>query len=522
MSGGPGSGLYKSTDGGDTWTKLEGHGLPTPPLGKIGLAMSPRDSSRVYALIETNSNHDFAKLDQHQGVLWRSDDGGDTWAMVNADHTLAQRPNYYTRMAVEPDNANEVDFMATQHSVSLDGGATIKRGSAGGDNHDIWIDPTLPDRIIVGNDGGVNISLNRGKTWFRPNLPIAQMYHAYTDNEIPYHVMGNRQDGSSERGPSNSLTGGEIPIGEWHAVGGCESGFAVPDPKDPDVVWSGCYEGILDRYDDRTGHSRNVSVWPDDPEGWPAGELKYRFQWTFPIAISPFDHDTVYVGSQHVHKTTDGGQSWTVISPDLTTNDKTMQQTMGGLTPDDASPTYGSVLFAIAESPLEPGVIWAGSNDGLVHVTRDGGAHWTNVTANLPNLPPSGTISNIEPSRYAKGTAYLTVDRHQLDDPTPYVYKTTDYGRTWTSIAVEPAPPHPGLRARRARGPEASGACSTSAPRTPSTCRSTTARAGSRCRATCPTRRCTGSPCRSTSTTSSSRPTAAASGSWTTSRPCSR
>jgi photosystem II stability/assembly factor-like uncharacterized protein len=435
VSGGPGSGLYKSTDEGDTWTKLEGHGLPTPPLGKIGLAMSPRDSNRVYALIETNSNHDFQKLDQHQGVLWRSDDGGDTWTMVNADHTLVQRPNYYTRMAVEPDNANEVDFMAMQHSVSLDGGVTTERGSAGGDNHDIWIDPLLPDRIIVGNDAGVNISLNRGKTWFRPNLPIAQMYHAYTDDEIPYHVMGNRQDGSSERGPSNSLTRGPIPIGEWHSVGGCESGFAVPDPKDPNVIWSGCYEGILDRYDDRTGHARNVSVWPDDPEGWPAGELKYRFQWTFPIAISPFDHDTVYAGSQHVHKTTNGGQSWTVISPDLTTNDPKMQLKMGGLTPDDASPTYGSVLFAIAESPIEQGVIWAGSNDGLVHVTRDGGAHWTNVTAGLPNLPPSGTISNIEPSRYAKGKAYLTVDRHQLDDPAPYVYKTTDYGRTWTSIA---------------------------------------------------------------------------------------
>ncbi len=435
VSGGPGGGLYKSTDGGDTWKKLEGHGLPAPPLGKIGLAMSPRDSNRVYALIETNSNHDFAKLEEHQGVLWRSDDGGGTWTMVNADHTLTQRPNYYSRMAVEPDDANEVDFMATQHSVSLDGGVTIKRGSAGGDNHDIWIDPKLPDRIIVGNDGGVNISLNRGKTWFRPNLPIAQMYHVYTDNEIPYHVMGNRQDGSSERGPSNSLTGGRIPIGEWHAVGGCESGFAVPDPSDPDVIWSGCYEGILDRYDDRTGHSRNVSVWPDDPEGWPAGELKYRFQWTFPIAISPFDHDTVYVGSQHVHKTTNGGQSWTVVSPDLTTNDKKMQQKMGGLTPDDASPTYGSVLFAIAESPLEAGVVWAGSNDGLVHVTRDGGAHWTDVTANLPNLPPSGTVSNIEPSRHAKGAAYLTVDRHQLGDSTPYVYKTADYGRTWTSIA---------------------------------------------------------------------------------------
>jgi len=325
--------------------------------------------------------------------------------------------------------------MAMQHSISLDGGVTISRGSAGGDNHDIWIDPKLPDRIVVGNDGGISISLNRGKTWFRPRLPIAQMYHVYTDNEVPYHVMGNRQDGSSQRGPSNSLTGDSIPIGEWHSVGGCESGFAVPDPEEPEIIYSGCYEGILDRYDERTGHSRTISVWPDNPEGWPAAELKYRFQWTFPIAISPFDHNTVYVGSQHVHKTTNGGQSWTVISPDLTTNDKSKQQKMGGLTPDDASPTYAAVLFAIAESPVERGVIWAGSNDGRVHVTRDGGQTWNDVTASIPGLPPWGTISNIEPSRHGKGTAYLTADLHQVNDPNPYVFKTADYGRTWESIA---------------------------------------------------------------------------------------
>jgi len=437
QSGGPGSGLYKSTDGGDTWTKLEGHGLPKPPLGKIALAMTPRDSNRVYALIETNSNRDFATLDQHQGVLWRSDDAGESWRMANADHTLVQRPNYYTRMAVAPDDADELHFMATQHSVSLDGGATVTRGSAGGDNHDIWIDPKLPDRILVGNDGGISISLTRGQSWYRPRLPIAQMYHVATDTEIPYHVMGNRQDGNSQRGPSNSLTGGDIPIGAWHSVGGCESGFSAPDPADPNIIWSGCYEGILDRYDARTGHSRTVSVWPDNPEGWPAGELKYRFQWTFPIAISPFDHETVYVGSQHVHKTTNGGQTWTVISPDLTTNDKSKQQKMGGLTPDDASPTYAAVLFAIAESPIEQGVIWAGSNDGRLHVTRDAGATWTNVTANIPNLPPWGTFSNVEPSRHATGTAYITVDLHQVNDPNPYVYKTTDYGRTWTSLAAE-------------------------------------------------------------------------------------
>jgi photosystem II stability/assembly factor-like uncharacterized protein len=437
QSGGPGGGLYRSKDGGDTWERLTGSGLPGPPIGKIALAMSPDNSDRVFALIETNSNRDFAPLDEHQGVLWRTDDGGESWTMVNGDHTLAQRPLYYTRMAVAPDDQNELHFLSTAHTISLDGGRTIARGNAGGDNHDMWIDPLLPDRMIVGHDQGVSISTTRGKSWWRPRLPIAQMYHVYTDNQIPYYVYGNRQDGPSSRGPSNSLTFGDIPIGAWHSVGGCESGFAVPDPVDNHIVWSGCYEGILERLDLRTGHSRNVSVWPDNPEGWPAAELDYRFQWTFPIAISPHDHTTVYAGSQHVHQTTDGGHSWTVISPDLTTNDKSKQQKTGGLTPDDASPTYAAVLFAIAESPMEEGLIWAGSNDGQLHVTRDGGANWTNVTSNIPDLPPWGTISNIEPSRYAAGATYITVDFHQVNNNDPFVYKTTDYGQSWRSISSD-------------------------------------------------------------------------------------
>jgi photosystem II stability/assembly factor-like uncharacterized protein len=435
QSGGPGSGLHMSRDGGDTWEELTGNGLPKPPLGKVALAMTPDDSDRIYALIETNSNREFAELDDHQGVLWRSDDGGASWRMVNADHTLVQRPHYYSRVVAAPDDRDEVHFLATSHTTSLDGGISVQRGGAGGDNHDMWIDPLLPDRMVVGNDGGISISTTRGKSWFRPRLPIAQMYHAYTDNRIPYFVYGNRQDGSSYRGPSNSLGGGSIPIGEWRPVGGCESGFAIPDPVDNDVVWSGCYEGILDRHDLRNGQSRTVSVWPDNPEGWPAGELRYRFQWTFPVAISPHDHNRVYVGSQHVHQTTDGGHSWTVVSPDLTTNDKSKQEKTGGLTPDDASPTYAAVLFAIAESPLEEGVIWAGSNDGLVHVTRDGGGSWTNVTGNLPDLPPWGTISNIEVSRHEAGAAYISVDFHQVGIFDPFAYKTTDYGESWTLIS---------------------------------------------------------------------------------------
>ncbi|MCH7562679.1 MAG: sialidase [Gemmatimonadetes bacterium] len=435
-SGGPGSGIHQSRDGGDTWERLEGNGLPSGTMGKIGLAMSPDDSDRIYALIETNSNREYEDLTEHEGVLWRSDDGGRRWRMVNGDHTLAQRPLYYTRAVVAPDNADEVHFLSTAHTKSRDAGESFSREGAGGDNHDMWIDPLLPGRMIVGHDGGVSISTNRGKSWMRPRLPIAQIYHAYTDTRIPYNVYGNRQDGPSQMGPSNSLSGGTIPIGAWQSVGGCESGFAVPDPVDPAIVWSGCYDGILDRYDHRTGHARRVSVWPDNPEGWPAAELRYRFQWTFPVAISPHDHNRVYVGSQHVHQTTDGGQSWQVISPDLTTNDESKQEKTGGLTPDDTSPTYAAVLFAIAESPLEEGVIWAGSNDGLVHVTRDGGLNWVNVTRNMPDLPEWGTVSNVEPSRHAPGTAYVTVDFHQIGNTDPYVYKTEDYGATWRSLAA--------------------------------------------------------------------------------------
>jgi photosystem II stability/assembly factor-like uncharacterized protein len=432
-SGGPESGLWTSRDGGDNWTRLEGSGLPRGTLGKIGLGMTPADPDRVYALIETNSNRDFEPLDEHEGTLWRSDDGGRSWSMVNADHALAQRPLYYTRMAVAPDDPDEVHFMSTVHTKSLDGGVTFTTVS-GGDNHDMWIDPLLPDRMIVGNDQGVRISTDRGRSWYRPLLPIAQMYHVFTDTRVPYNLYGNRQDGPSSGGPSNTLSGGSIPIGAWRSVGGCESGFAVPDTVTNDVVWSGCYEGILDRHELSTGITRTVSVWPDNPEGWAAADVRYRFQWTFPIHISPHDNNTVYVGSQHVHRTTNGGQSWEVISPDLTLNDVSRMQKTGGLTTEDVSPTFASVLFAIAESPVEAGVVWAGSNDGLVHVTRDGGGSWSDVTTNIPDLPERGTVSNIEPSRFDAGAAYITVDFHQLGITDPYVYKTEDFGESWRPL----------------------------------------------------------------------------------------
>lgn len=433
-SGGPGSAIWRSADGGDTWTRLEGRGLPAGPLGKIGLAMSASSSDRIYALIETSANAEFAPVDDRHGVLWRSDDGGAAWEIVNRDHGLMQRPLYYTRTVAAPDDPDEVHFLSTRFSTSTDGGRSVEPNNPGGDHHDMWIDPLDPDRMIVGHDQGLSVSTTRGRSWMRPRLPIAQMYHVYTDNRIPYRVYGNRQDGASQGGPSNSLTRGGIPIGMWHSVGGCESGFAVPDPGDADVVWSGCYDGILERYDHRTGRARNVSVWPDNPEGWPAEDVRYRFQWTFPIAISPHDHNRVYVGSQHVHVTEDGGQSWQVISPDLSSGDASLLQKTGGLTTDDSSPTYAAVLFSIAESPLEPGVVWAGTNDGKLHVTRNGGGDWEDLTPNLGAVPPLGTISNIEPSRHMPGTAYVSVDRHQLGDTSPYILKTEDYGRTWLML----------------------------------------------------------------------------------------
>jgi photosystem II stability/assembly factor-like uncharacterized protein len=423
-SGGPGGGLYMSRDGGLTWRHLKGKGLPDTEIGKVAVAVAPNNSDRVYALIETKDEG-----------LWRSDDGGQSWKHVNHSHALLNRPLYYTRCIVAPDDYNEVYFPATRFHMSLDGGLTLKRfNPAGGDHHDMWIDPQNPDRMIVGNDQVVSISTNRGKSWHGVRLPVAQMYHVYVDNRVPYYVYGNRQDGTSFRGPGNSRTGRKIPSGLWHPVGGFESGFAIPDPVDNNIVWSGNYDGRLDRFDLRTGQSRAVTVWPESIEGWPAADVKYRFQWTFPICISPHDHNKVYVGSQHVHMTTNGGHSWTTISPDLSTNDKSKQQPTGGITVDDVSPLYSCTIFALAESPLRAGLLWAGTNDGLLHVSRDGGSSWTNVTKNIPKLPPWGTISNIEPSRYHAGTCYITVDFHQVNNRDPFIYKTEDFGKKWKPI----------------------------------------------------------------------------------------
>jgi len=450
-SGGPGSGLFKSTDGGATWKRLEDHGLPKPPVGRIAVRVAQRDSERVYALIETGDGVPIDGKTTQSGQLWRSDDGGENWQLVNSDRQIRGRTHYYTREEIAPDNENEVYFFSAAFSRTLDGGHTLTNMPAGpgGDNHEMWIDPTNGDRMAVVNDGGVSISVNRGHTWDHVQLPIAQIYHVTVDDQIPYFVYGNKQDGPSYRGPSNSLQfagfggggggGGQIPRSVWHPVAGSESGFATPDPVDNNIIWSsgtgsGSVGGAMARFDERNRQARDVEVWPEDVSGASAVEVKYRFNWEFPITISPHDHNKVYVGSQYVHVTTDGGNSWQMISPDLTRNDKSRQQISGGLTPDNIGVEYAGTVFAIAESPKEAGVIWAGTNDGLVQITRDGGKNWSDVTKNIPNLPEWGTVSNIEASRYDAGTAYITVDFHQMDNRDPFAYETRDYGRVWTAI----------------------------------------------------------------------------------------
>ncbi|MGH9776525.1 MAG: WD40/YVTN/BNR-like repeat-containing protein [Candidatus Acidiferrales bacterium] len=422
VSGGPGSGLYKSSDGGITWTQLTGHGLPEGVLGRIGIAVGA-DSSRLYALIEAK-----------EGGLYRSDDAGETWQKVTDDHRFTQRAWYFTHIFADPKSPDTLYILNTGMYRSTDAGKTFTSISAPhGDRHGLWIDPADPNRMIESDDGGATVTQNGGKSWTTEgNQPTAQFYHISTDNQFNYYLYGAQQDNSTVAIASRSDEGA-IDRPDWYSVGGGESGYIIPDPRDPLIVYAGSYDGLITRYNRHDGETQDVSPWPLNPMGSGAAGLEHRFQWTAPIAGSPQDPSAIYFGGEAIFKTTDGGMSWTQISPDLTRNDKTKQQSSGGpITQDNTSVEYYDTVFTIAESPKEKGLIWAGSDDGLVHLTRDGGKNWSNVTPK--GFPEWAMISLIEPSLHDAGTAFVAVDAHKLDDYRPYIFVTGDYGKTWKKL----------------------------------------------------------------------------------------
>ncbi len=422
VSGGAGSGIFKSTDGGEHWTELTRNpGLPQGVIGNIGLAVSPTNSKKVWAIVEADS-----------GGVFRSSDAGATWTRTNSERKLRQRAWYYTRIFADPRDENSVYVLNTGMYRSTDNGKNFRNIRVPhGDNHDLWIASNDPQRMIESNDGGANVSFNGGKSWTEQDQATAQFYHVVTTNHFPYRVCGAQQDNSTLCGPSRKSGG--IDIRDWYDVGGGESGYIAVRPDAPDIVFAGSYGGLLTRKDIKTGFERDVNPWPNNPMGHDAADAKYRFQWTFPIVISPHNPRRMYVGSNVIFQTDDEGQTFKTISPDLTRHDpRTLGPSGGPITKDQTSVEYYATVFTIAESPRTAGVIWAGSDDGLVHITRDGGKTWKNVTP--PALPEWARISMIEASNFSPGTAYLAANRYQLEDTKPYLYKTADYGTTWTPI----------------------------------------------------------------------------------------
>ena len=422
-SGGPGSGLYRSADGGTTWKEIKAHGLPETILGRIGVTVSGANPNRIWAVVEAE-----------KGGIYRSDDGGENWQLLTDDHRFRQRAWYYSHIFADPKSADTVYILNTGAYRSNDGGKTFTAlRPPHGDNHGLWIDPTNPKRLINGNDGGATISVDGGQSWTSVyNQPTAQFYHVTADNRFPYYVYGAQQDNSTV-GIASASPDGSIDRPDWYAVGGGESGYIAPDPSDSQIVYAGSYGGEITRYDHRTGETQAVNPWPINPIGWAAADVKHRFQWTEPIVFSPHDPKTLYFAGEVLFKTTDAGMSWSIISPDLTRNDKQKQQASGGpITKDNTGVEVYDTIFSVVESPAQKDLIWAGTDDGLLHITRDGGQHWENITPKA--MPEWGTVSMIEPSPKDVGTAYIAVERHKMDDFAPYVFKTTDFGKTWTML----------------------------------------------------------------------------------------
>jgi len=424
-SGGPGSGLYRSTDAGTTWKRLEGGGLPSGIMGRIGVAVSGANSNRVYALIESE-----------RGGLFASDNGGDTWRRTNEDHRLTERSWYYTHVYADPKSVDTVYVLSVGFYKSVDAGRTLTTITPPhGDNHGMWIDPGNPLRMISANDGGANVSVDGGRTWSRQdNQPTAQFYHVTVDNRFPYYVYGAQQDNSTVAIASRS-DAGSIDRPDWYPVGGGESGYIAPRPDNPLVVFAGSYGGLITRFDKATGQSQSISAWPENPMGHGGANLRHRFQWTAPIVVSKHDPNVLYHAAEVLFKSTTDGMSWTQISPDLSRNDKSKMGPSGGpITKDNTSVEYYGTIFALAESPQQKDMLWAGSDDGRVHLTRDGGKSWTEITPR--EMPEWSMISIIDPSPHSVSTAYMAVDRHKLDDNRPYIYKTADFGKTWTKITA--------------------------------------------------------------------------------------
>jgi len=427
-SGGPGSGLFKSTDGGDTWTEItKNPGLPDGPWGKVGVSVSPADGNRVYAIIENE-----------KGGLYVSDDAGASWKLINDNRNMRQRAFYYTRVVADTKEKDTVYVLNVQFFKSTDGGKTTTTIRVPhGDNHDLWISPSDNQRMVQSNDGGGNVTVNGGRTWTSQDFPTGQFYNVFTTRHVPYHVCGAQQDNSTACVGSQAQAGageGSLPP-IFYAAGGGESGYIAPDPNDVNVFYAGSYGGFLSRLDRETGQQRAVNIYPNNPMGYSAIDIKERFQWTYPIVFSPVDGKTLYAASQHLWRTTNGGQSWEKISPNLTRSDpKTMQASGGPITRDQTGVETYAVIFTIAASWQDANTIWTGSDDGWVHVTRDGGKNWEKVTP--PDLPDFTRISLIEVSPHQDGVAYLAGNRYQLGDRRPYLYKTADFGKTWSQIVT--------------------------------------------------------------------------------------